>query len=113
MLQLDYSGANSISESCYSKISNVCLSTTGGEGTNTNSGGNTFSTPNDNIADRVHHNDDRVPVADATVFANSPVPCTYCDEPALNGIQGQEATLCNSCGATICENCHVDYPYSD
>jgi len=73
--------------------------------------GNTFSTPNDDIANCEHPSDKRVEVTDCNDFANSQVNCSYCDEPALNGTEGQQAILCHDCGATICENCNA--PNSD
>ena len=76
--------------------------------------GNTFSTPNDNIADCEHRGDnDRTIMADNSDYANNAVNCTYCERPALNGTPGQSAIVCETCGATICETCNEPNQDSD
>lgn len=73
--------------------------------------GNTFSTPNDRVADCEHRSRHRDVIMDNSDYAQSPRDCTYCDQPALNGTQGQYAITCERCGATICQSC--DAPNSD
>ena len=46
-------------------------------------------------------------MADCDEFGKSPVNCNYCDEPALNGTEGQIAIVCGDCGAAICERCNA------
>lgn len=71
--------------------------TNGNAGTNGNTGtngnpvnhGNSFSGPNDDVANCEHDDTDRVVLTDCNDFSSSPVDCTYCDRPALNGTEGQ------------------------
>jgi hypothetical protein len=76
-------------------------------------GGNTFSTPADNIADCDHRSRDRIITADGAAFVDSPLNCNFCDGPALNGTEGQQAIVCERCGAAICENCNAPNSDSD
>jgi hypothetical protein len=81
----------------------------GGDTNGTLTNGNTV-----NIADCEHRGPfDRVIVADNVTNVASPVLCTYCDGPALNGTVGQSAIHCNSCGANICEHCNDPSQDSD
>jgi hypothetical protein len=80
----------------------ICLSTSG-DGGNT---GNTFSTPNDDIGRCEHPSIQRVVIADCSDFVDNPVDCSYCDKPALNVTEGQQAISCHDCGVTICETCN-------
>lgn len=88
--------------------------TNGNAGTNGNTGtngnpvnhGNSFSGPNDDVANCEHDDTDRVVLTDCNDFSSSPVDCTYCDRPALNGTEGQWAIVCGKCGACICEGCN-------
>jgi hypothetical protein len=75
--------------------------------------GNTFSTPNDDVAGCEHRSKDRMPVADCDDYYNHPVNCNFCDGPALNGTEGQSAIICDGCGAAICENCNAPNSDSD
>jgi hypothetical protein len=75
--------------------------------------GNTFSTDNDDIAFCEHRSRNRIILADSSDFKDNPVPCTYCDRPALNGTEFQSAVVCEGCGATICETCNEPNADSD
>lgn len=77
------------------------------------SGGNTFSTNEDDNAKCEHRSRNRVVIADNSDFANSPIQCSYCDRPALGGTELKWTIVCQNCGATICKNCNKHNSDSD
>ena len=96
---------NGTSSSASTNGNTVTNGNTGNTGINGNTG-NSFSGPNDDVANCEHDDVDRGRFTDCDDFRDSPVNCTYCDGTALNGTAGQSAILCGNCGACICDNCN-------
>jgi hypothetical protein len=81
------------------------------------SDGNTFSTDKNEIGECEHSSKHRVEIADCYDFAKNSLPCSFCDNNALNSSELKRAFVCDKCGATICDAFNVynsDYDkYSD
>lgn len=85
----------------------------GGNNGDESSGANTFSTNKDDIVQCEHRSRNRIIVADSSEFAESPLKCDFCDNNALDGTPLRQATVCEACGAAICENCNAYNSDSD
>ena len=77
------------------------------------SDGNTFSTDKDETWECEHSSKHRVEIADCDDFAKNPLPCSFCDNNALDGSELKRAFVCDKCGATICDDFNVYNSNSD